>query len=151
MQLCLYVKQNSRSQFLQLTHSTQSSSLIICTLFSQHHAICFQNLQLSLDYEYLFPITYLSAFSDLVDLKYWGYLHISCLCSLALLPLRFFCFSSRLLASSVIKRERLVFICIFSRHFRHCTSGVPGGWGDSTPPPPKFRRPSKIVPNSTQL
>ena len=31
------------------------------------------------------------------------------------------------------------------------SSGVPkGGWG-LNPPPPKFRRPSKIVPNSTRL
>ena len=33
------------------------------------------------------------------------------------------------------------------------SSGVPrwGGWGVQTPPPPKFRRPSKIVSNSTRL
>ena len=30
-------------------------------------------------------------------------------------------------------------------------SGVPRGWGVQTPPPPKFRKPSKIVPNSTRL
>jgi len=40
--------------------------------------------------------------------------------------------------------------------WRQCSvwsSGVPRGgvWGCSTPPPPKFRRPSKIVPNSTRL
>ena len=31
------------------------------------------------------------------------------------------------------------------------SSGVPGGGGVQPPPPPKFRRPSKIVPNSTRL
>ena len=121
MHLSLYVKQNSCSQVLQLTHSIQPSSLIVCTLFSQHYAISFQNLQLFLDYEYLFLMTSLSEFSDLVDLKYGGYLHISCLCSLTILPLRFFCFSSRLLDSSVIKRGFLFFSCVFSRYFRHWT------------------------------
>jgi len=32
-----------------------------------------------------------------------------------------------------------------------CGSGVPRGGGGSNPSPPKFRRPSKIVPNSTRL
>ena len=37
------------------------------------------------------------------------------------------------------------------KHFSLQFSGVPRGGGVGCPPPPKFRRPSKIVPNSTTL
>jgi len=54
----------------------------------------FQNLKLSLKYEYLFLLTTLSTFSGPVDLKIWGCLHFRFLCPLTLFPLCFFHFFS---------------------------------------------------------
>ena len=107
--LSLYVELTSCSQFLQLTLSIQPSSLVVCTWYSKHSDISCQNLQLCLDYEYLFLLTSYSAFSDKVYLKYWGCLHFRFLCSLNLFPVCFFRFSSILLSSSVIKKRVSLF------------------------------------------
>jgi hypothetical protein len=86
--------------------------------FPSTHSISFQNLQLSPDYENKLLLTSFSAFSDLVDLKYWGCSHFRFLCSLTLFPLLFFSFSSTL-ASSVIKQSSYFFKWIFSSYFRY--------------------------------
>jgi len=78
------------------------------------HGISFQNLQLSLYYEYLFLLTSYSAFSDHVDLKYWGCLHFRILCSLTFFPVCFFRFYSILLASSMIRRRVAIFAIQYS-------------------------------------
>jgi hypothetical protein len=64
----LYGEQNSCSQFLQFIHSIHLSSLVVCKYsFFSTHSISFQNLQVSLHYEYIFLMKYFSVSSDLVD------------------------------------------------------------------------------------
>ena len=60
----------------------------------QIYSNSFQNLWLSLKYEYLFLLTTFSAFSDLVNPKYWGCLYFRFLCLLTLFPVCFFHFPS---------------------------------------------------------
>jgi hypothetical protein len=43
--------------------------------FPSTHSISYLNLQMSLDYAYIFLITSFSAFSDLIDMKYWDCSH----------------------------------------------------------------------------
>ena len=69
-------------------HDRCSGGCWYCRLYSNS----FQNLKLSLKYEYLLLLTTFSAFSDLVDLKHWGCLHFRFLRPLTLFPLCFFHF-----------------------------------------------------------
>jgi hypothetical protein len=87
-----YGEHNSCSQYLQLTQSIQSSSFIDHSSFPGTHGTSFQNIQLFLDYKYLFLLAFFSAFSDCVDLKYWGAVFtfdFSALCISSLLVSRF--------------------------------------------------------------
>ena len=72
----------------------------------------YQNLKLSLIYEYLFLLTTFSAFFDLVDMKYWGCLHFRFLCPLTLFPLCFFHFYSRFFSDK--KESCFFYSCLFS-------------------------------------
>ena len=101
-------EQNPCSQFLQLTLSIQSSSLVTCTYLSRHSQHFFSEFSYVSLLQISF-LTYSSAFSDLVVLKCWGYLHFRLLCYLTLFSVCFFSFSWILLASSVIKERELLF------------------------------------------
>ena len=99
--LCMETKRGAVSFCRPHFRDTHLPYLITCS-FRSTHSMSFQILQLSLDCEFLFLMTYFSAFSDLVDLKYWGWLHFRFHCSLTLFPVCFYRFSSTLLASRVI-------------------------------------------------
>lgn len=70
----------------------------------------FQNLKLSLKYEYLFLLATFSAFSDLVDLKSWGCLHFRFLFPLTLFSLCFFHFPSSFFSD---KKESCCFSVVY--------------------------------------
>jgi hypothetical protein len=110
------MKNTTRAASVCSSHSRSCHLPILITRsFPRTHGTSFQNILLSLIYEYQFLLAFfIFAFSDCVDLKYWGCFSLS-ISLLFLFHLCFLLFSSKLLASSVIKKKVAVFqLNIFS-------------------------------------
>ena len=116
--LCLHGQQNSCSQFLQLTHSILSSSLVVCRLFSQHsqHFVSESSAVSRL----LISVFFFGGGGFFLCSFWPSRPQVLGLLTLSISALCIFRFFSILLASSVIKRELFFQWNVFSV-FRYWT------------------------------